>query len=115
MKSDKIKSEIEKVTDPQVKKVLKTMRSEYEDLTNLESLGGHISIAIILFRLAFLLGFIFLVGVLFIQGYAASKEWFTGLSGGFTKSGVIALVVAAMLGLIGLPAAYGYGKRKNKG
>lgn len=104
MKKDELKEEIERVTDPVVREVLKDMRDEYKSLTSLLGFG------ITLWQLLSVLVVVGLVIVAFVKGYHTVRGWFLSLDGGFTRSGVTALLFS----LVGLPAAYGYGKRRGR-
>lgn len=110
MEKDKLQRKIEQIAEPHIQEVLGEMRKEYKERTNPESLGAHVGFGIMLFRFATVAAFLWLL-IVFV---GKILNWFNGLSGGFTKVDMITLVVTVLFGLIGIPAAYGYGRRKRK-
>lgn len=104
---DGIDGEISRVADPQVRNLLRQIRHEYKDRTSPLSIA--MALSIVAFWLMVIGGLIF-----FVTKFGNNvAKWFVELSGGFTKLGVISLGVGT-IGLLSIPAAYGFGRSRGR-
>ena len=102
-----LEEQIRSISDPKMRDLLAKMRHEYRDMTSPLSIAMGLSIVV--FWVIVVGGLIF-----FASKFSSTLAvWFLSLSGGFTQLGVISLVVG-VVGLLSVPAAYGYGRSRGK-